>query len=159
MIAKTIMEKRNDKIIALIGDLLNDSEDVKSLVLQLKHLRVKWQYFEDINDDMQLKSVVLILNEKCKYGSDANLFIQCAIFKRIPMIVIYTDMTDNKEIHDSICFTNNAIKLWSKIPAFDKERYVVATVHIPLSDLRQIIHSNDFIRGTMLDPSDYYLLK
>lgn len=153
------MEGKKNKVIALVGDFLYDTENVKILEKRLNELCGKCQYYKDVDDNMLLISVVLILDEKCSYESDANSFIHYAITNRIPIIVVYTEIEDNSEIHDSISFTERATKLWTKIPAFNEERYMVATVHIPLNDLKQIIRSNDFIKGTMLDPSDYYLLK
>lgn len=146
------------RIMALVVDPLDDSMNVHLLERQLDLLGVKYKFFKDIDETIALKSVLIILNEQCQYGSDASLFIHYAIINRIPMIVIYTDMNDNKDIHDSISFTHNTIKLWNKIPAFEEERYKVATVHILLGNLKQIINRNDFVKGTLLDPSDYYLL-
>lgn len=56
-------------------------------------------------------------------------------------------------------FTERITKLWNKISTFEKERYMVATIHIPLNDFKSIIQRKDFVKGTILDPSDYYLLK
>lgn len=153
------MEGNKNKVIALVGDFLDDAENVKILEKRLNELCDKCRYYKDVDDNMLLVSVVLILNEKSLYASDANSFIHYAITNRIPIIVVYTEIENNREIHDSISFTERATKLWTKIPAFAKERYMVATVHISFSDLKQIIRSNDFIKGTMLYPSDYYLLK
>ena len=138
--------------------MLNDSSNVYLLKQQLANLRVNGQYFMDINNDVSVDTIMLILNGKSEYGNDANDFIHYGILDRIPIVVIYTSMSDNNEIHDSESFTDNAIKLWQKIPVFDEERYMVTTVHVLLCDLKQIIRSHDFVKGTTLDPSDYYLL-
>lgn len=153
------MEDKKNKVVAIVGDLFNDSGNVTILQRQLESFGVKSLYFKDRNTNMQLTSIVLVLNDKSEYGTDADVFIHNAICERIPIIVIYTDINDNKEIHDSVSFTDYATRLWHKIPAFDEERYMIATVHIPLGDLKQIIKSHDFEKGTNLDPSDYYLLK
>lgn len=153
------MEDKINKVLAIVGDLLNDSGNVTMLQRQLVIFGVKSLYFKDLNTNMQLTSIILVLNEKCEYATDADLFIHNAICERIPIIVIYTDINDYREIHDSVSFTDSTKRLWHKIPAFDEERYMIATVHIPLGDLKQIIKSHDFEKGTNLDPSDYYLLK
>lgn len=150
---------KEEKMIALVGDFLYDSKNVILLEKQLDSLGVEYKYFKDIDDVVDLDSVVIILNNKCEYEFDADSFIRCVISNRIPIIVVYTDVDDNESIHNSISFTDNTIGLWKKIPSFADERYMVATVHIPLCDLMQIIRRNDFVKGTMLDPSDYYLLK
>ena len=153
------MEDKKNKVVAMVGDLLNDYSNVSLIERQLVNLGVKWQYFKDINTSMLVTSIVLVLNDKCVYDTEVNMFLHHTIFERIPIIVIYTDINDNKEIHDSASFTDAVTKLWHKISAFGEERYMVATVHIPLCDLKQIIKSHDFVKGTNLDPSDYYLLK
>lgn len=154
-----IMEANMNKVVAIIGDLLNDSSNVHLLKHQLANLGVNGQYFMDICNELSVISIVLILNENSVYNNDINDFMHYVIRERIPIIVIYTNISDNAEIHDSVSFTDNAIKLWKEIPSFYEERYMVPTVHILLSDLKQIIRNRDFEKGTMLDPSDYYLLK
>lgn len=149
---------REKNIKALVGDVINDIEDVVAFGQELDRLGVNYKFFSDIDETTALSSVLIILNEQSKYEREANVFVHKVISDRIPIIAIYTDISDNKDIHDSISFTENVVRLWNKIPAFADERYMVATVHIPLCNLKLIIKRNDFIKGTKLDPSDYYLL-
>lgn len=146
------------KIKAIVADISNDSKNFFHLEQQLDGLGIKYKYFKEIDDKTVLSSVLIILNEQSVYRADTNSFVHYIITNRIPMIVIYTDINDNKDIHDSMSFKEGVTRLWSKIPAFSDERYMVATVHIHLGDLKRILKSNDFVKGTTLDPSDYYLL-
>lgn len=152
------MDVKKSKVIALVGDSLHDIENVHLISKTLSELGANNMLYTDIDDNVMLNSVVLILNGKSEYRTDANTFIHSIIDKHIPIIVIYSEINDNKDIHDSTCFTEYVSKLWELVPAFSEELFVVPTVHILSCDLRQIIKSNDFAKGTMLDPSDYYLL-
>lgn len=151
------MDVKSSKVIALVGDSSHDIENVHLISKKLSELGANNMLYTDIDDNVVLNSVVLILNGKSEYRTDVNTFVHGIIDKRIPIIVIYSEVNDNKEIHDSTCFTEYVSKLWELVPAFAEERFVVPTVHILLCDLRQIIKSNDFAKGTRLDPSDYYL--
>lgn len=152
------MKENGEKTIALVADYLSDADSVTQVSKLLLQLGRKSLCYKEINDNIDLVSIIIIFNAKSNYGIDVNSFLHYSIPKRIPIIAIYTDVADNEEIHDSNSFSKYVTDLWDKIPAFEHEHYIVPTVHIPLNDLNQIIKSNDFRIGTTLDPSDYYLL-
>lgn len=76
------MEEKKSKLIALVGDLTNDSNSVSILEQELKETNEKFGFFTKLDKEATLKSVVIILNKKSLYGPETNSFVHSAIEKK-----------------------------------------------------------------------------
>lgn len=152
------IEEKKEKIVALIGDYFADKEAMCSVSDTLTQIGKKCLFYKDIEEKHEIVSVIIIFNSKCSFDYDVDAFINYAIFNKVPIIAIYTNINSKSEIHDANTFSSKITSLWKCSPSFDNERFTVPTVHITLNELSKIVRNNDFEVGTNLEPSDYYIL-
>ena len=104
-------------------------------------------------------SVIIIFNSKSEFEYEDDAFLNYAIYNKVPITAIYTDISKSSEIHENNFLSGKVTSLWESLPSFENKRFTVPTIHITINELDQVVRSNDFQVGTNLDPSDYYILK
>lgn len=153
-----VIEEKKEKITALIGGYFADKEAMCSVRDILTHFGKKCLFYKDIEEKYEIASVIIIFNSNRSFEYDVDAFINYAIFNKVPIVAIYTNIINKSEIHDANTFSSKITSLWKCLPSFDNERFTVPTVHITLNELSMVVRNNDFEVGTNLEPSDYYIL-
>lgn len=90
------------------------------------------------------KNIILFLSEYTKNSKALREEIDFGINnKGLPIIVVYPDFSEKREIHNSLKITDQVLELWDKLPIFRENMRKVATVHI--------LHGKDSITNALND--------
>ena len=154
-----VMVEKKDKIAALIGNYFRDNKTMTYINSTISKFGIKSMFYKDINSKCDVISVIIIFNSKSEFEYEDDAFLNYAIYNKVPITAIYTDISKSSEIHENNFLSGKVTSLWESLPSFENKRFTVPTIHITINELDQVVRSNDFQVGTNLDPSDYYILK
>ena len=113
-----------------------------------------------LHDRLNLsKNIILFLSDITRNSRALREEIDYGInTKGLPVIVIYPDFTEKKEIHNKFGFTDELRALWDKLPVFRDSMNSVATLHTPYKYqlIKEALDNPDFMVQTMGNADKYY---
>ena len=121
----------------------------------------EWETLKQrLHDRLDLsKNIILFLSSITRNSRAIREEIDYGInTKGLPVIVIYPDFTEKKEIHNKSGFTDEVRALWDKLPIFRDSMNSVATLHVPYKYqlIKKSLDDPDLMVQTMKSTTRYY---
>lgn len=105
------------------------------------------------------KNIIFFLSEHTKNSQALREELDYAInTKGLPIIVVYPDFSEKKDIANKDGLKNNVKKLWDNLPIFRDSLHKVPVIHVPnkKSLIKSALENKDFMVNTKGDPGEYF---